>query len=539
MKMWNAAEEAKYKVQGIMLNLDNTAHGFTEMTSEQDAQDWAAQFKGTHITDVVMNIAEGQCVFPCKNFGWYGAKYLQKIENGHPVDYSYMQKQYEYYTKHGYDYLKWLSKALPEAGINMWLSIRMNDAHDRGVKKPTSSIYSDYFHENPQNRRILYPSKVDGYYAWCQNYGMEDVRKLYLGLMDEALDRYDVYGFQLEWQREIRLWHIGGEYRGTEILNQFMRDAKVIVTKYEKKYGHKIKFSVQVAPDIQTNYEFGLDVMKWVSEGLIDMVVPKGRWATTHNEMPVALWKTLLAPYDVELVPDIDHRVKCCGEKGSGTLHDIETYAGTAALYLSQGADKIQVYNLLVPMGHRFKDEDKVAEYDPNEYIPEWDEKREGSVRGWWMVFTAIGSYDKLMTMNRKVIPTYNDVNPIWGIKGCRDVQLPKTLKTGDSVHVLRIGMGDIPEGAKVTLKIASDVVDESNPPIVYVNSQPAKFVGVGGGAKAYHTEYQMYCYELPAEIYGDMFAVAEIQGPATKGNEDEKVTMKIDYAEIYIEPAK
>ncbi len=539
MKMWNAAEEAKYKVQGIMLNLDNTLHGFTAMTCEQDAHDWAAQFKGTHITDVVMNIAEGQCVFPCKNFGWYGEKYLQKVENGQPVDYSRLQAQYEYYTKYGYDYLKWLSKALPEAGINMWLSIRMNDAHDRGAGKETSTLFSNYYHENPQNRRVLYHSRVDGYYDKCQNYAKEAVRKLYLGLMDEALDRYDVYGFQLEWQREIKLWHIGGEYRGTEILNQFMRDAKAIITKYEAKYGHKIKFSVQVAPDVMTNYEFGLDVVRWAAEGLIDMVVPKGRWATTCNEMPVAHWKSLLAPFNVELAPDIDHRIKCYGEKGGRTLHDIETYAGTAALYLSQGADKIQIYNLLVPMAHRFHDEDKIAEYDPDIYMSELFEGREKTDRGWWIAFTTMGSYEKLMTMNRKVIPTYNDVNPIWGLSRCRDVQLPKTLSTDNVAHILRIGMGDIPNGAKVTLKIAADVINADNPPIVYVNSQPCNFIGIGGGAKAYHTRYQMYCYEVPAEVHGDMFAVAEIQTPESMDVPGARVIMKIDYAEIYIEPTK
>ncbi len=540
MKMWNAAEEAKYKVQGIMLNLDNTAHKPFGMKSIDAARAWAAQFKGTHVTDIVMNIAEGQCVFPCKEFGWYGAKYLQTVENGHPVDYKGMKPWYDHFMD-GYDYLEYLSKALPEAGINMWLSIRMGDQHDRGDGRETSTLFSDYYHNNPQNRRVQYPSKsiMDKRYFKCQDYEKEAVRKLYLGLMDEALDRYDVYGFQLEWQREIKIWQIGGEYRGTEILTQFHRDAKAIITKYEKKYGHKIKFSVQVAPDDKLNYDLGLDVITWAREGLIDMVVPKGRHNTTCNEIPVRHWKNLLAPYNVEVVPDIEHRVKCVWDDYFNTVHDIETYAGTAALYLSQGADRIQTYNLLVPMDHIFKEEDKTAEYDPDLYIPEWDEEGKGSVRSWWEVFTAIGSYDKLMTMKRKVIPTLTDTFPNWGSRRPRDEQLPMPLDWDNTGRLIRIGMGDIPEGSKVTLRIASNVIDADNPPVVYVNSHPAKYVGVGGKVRECYTRNQMYCYELPKEVFGDMYAVCEMQAPFVKGSEKEYVSMVIDYAEIVIEPAK
>ncbi len=538
MKMWNAAEEAKYKVNGIMLNLDNTIHGYPAMTCQQDANDWANQFKGTHITDVVMNFSESQCIFPDEEFGWYGAKYLQKMENGHPVDYSHLKDWYEHFMVHGRDYLKYLSKALPEAGINMWLSMRMNDAHDR-TSKETSMLFSDFYHKNPHLRRVQYPSQIEGYFSKCLDFGKEEIRKHYLGLMDRALDRYDVYGFQFEWQREIRLWHIGGEYNGTEILNQFHRDAKAIITKYEKKYGHKIKFSVQVAPDLYTNYEFGLDVMRWVSEGLVDMVVPKGRFSTTHNEMPVAHWKSLLEPYGVELAPDIDANIHCGVSNAPRVNHDFETYAGTAALYLSQGADKIQTYNILPLMDHRFQDDDKVGEYTLDVYQPKESTYPRMGSRRYWMLFTSLGSYDKLMTMNRKVLPTYNDVAPNWGMKGIRDVQLPRELSTDTSACLLHIGMGDVAEGSKVTLKVGASVIDADNPPVVYVNSQPTKFIGVEAAKEYYYTANGMYCYELPKEVYGDMFAVAEIQAPNVKGSEEEKVEMTVDYAEIYIEAAK
>ncbi len=526
MKMWNQEEESKYKIQGIMLNLDNTSHGVRAETTEEKIREWVDQFKGTHITDIVMNFAESACMYPSKVFlGWYGDKYTQTVENGHPVDYSgswLCRGLYEHYKVCGLDYLKMLSKALPEAGINMWLSIRMNDAHSRD--KETSILFTDFYHEHPEYRRVLYPSKTGAYYGNLLNYEMPEVRRRYLDLIDESLDRYDVYGFQLEFQRNCFLFSIGGQYDGVEIMNQFMRDAKAIITKYEKKYGHKIKLSVQVCPEISANYEYGLDIMTWANEGLIDMIVPKSRYVT-NNELPVRHWKSMFEKYGIEIVPDIEHRIKTSYQKSYDNLHDIETYAGTAAIYFSQGADKIQLYNILPSLNHIFKDEDKIAEYDTTIPIPE---SSGGSERGWWLIFTTIGSYDKLMTVKRKALQTYNDSAIPWSNSAAA---FPATLESKND-FLFRIALGDIPKGAKVTLRLASNVILEDTPPVIYVNSKLCKYIGIADSENKIRTENRLYCYDVPTDAYGKMYAVTEIQVP-------ENVKMTFDYADVCIEPQK
>ncbi len=193
-------------------------------------------------------------------------------------------------------------------------------------------------------------------------------------------------------------------------------------------------------------------------------------------------------------------------------MHDIETYAGTAGVYFSQGADKIQIYNLLVPM------------------------RNSTSERGWWLVFTSIGSYEKLMTMNRKVLVTFKDEVPLW----CRrDESLPRTIQTNDSVFVLRIGMGDIPNGGTATLKFSSDVIDADNPPTVFVNPEECRFIGVEDSTNLVRTKNQLYCFEITEKVHGNMYAVAEIQSPNIKGSDETKVEMTIDYAEVYITPGE
>ncbi len=527
MKPWDLATESQYEIDGLMLNLDNTAHGVYQIRTEEEIIAWANQFKGTHITDIVMNIAESQCVYPTEVFfGWYGDMWKEHNQGGQIVAYPDAKVMwYDHYKTYNLDYLKTLSKALPEAGINMWMSIRMNDSHSRGAE--TSMLFTDYYFEHPEYRRVCYDtklSKTSSFYIW--NYAMPDVRHKYLALLNESLDRYDVYGYQFEWQRDIWLWAIGGEYAGLEILNDFMREADAIISIYEEKYGHEIKFGVHVAPDLQTNYDFGLDVMTWASEGIIDLVVPKGRWTTQCNETPVALWKSMLEPFGVEVAPDIENGID---NKHDANYHfdpTIETYAGTAALFFSQGADKIHLYNILVPMGHVFAEKDKKAEYDPSIPIPETPFAEKKGVIGWWLVFTTCGSYEKLMTLNRRVWPTFITERVLW--KRIEDtLQMPVNVAVNRH-SAFRIGMGDIPEGGKVYLKIASNVVAEDNVPIVYVNSELCKFVGIEESPSLDFTVNNVWCFELPESVYGDMWATAEVAATKRPG-------FTIDHAEIYI----
>ncbi len=520
-----------YKVEGLMLNLDNTAHGVGSAVSEQVVVDWANQFKGTHVTDIVMNIAESKCVYPSEvYFGWYGDGKTTKDASGNvtTANRSNSNGYVSHFITRKLDYLRTLSKVLPEMGINMWMSIRMNDAHDRTLEE--SGLFTEYFFNHPEYRRVRYKSYVNTYYAKIWDYTFPEIRQIYLALLNESLDRYDVYGYQFEWQREMWNFYPGGEYAGLEILNQFYRDADAIIKVYEGKYGHEIKFSATVAPDLQTNYDFGLDVLTWASEDILDMVVPMGRWSTSCNETPVSLWKSMMEPYGVEVAPCIEHGMVTSPLKKSHDSPDIEMYTGVSALYLSQGADKIQIHNILIPFSHIFKEKDKVAAYDPSFEIVEISSSAHDTQPMWWVLLTSCGSYEKLMTLNRKVIPTYNDVAQTWN-SAAATAQLPISLGVGRA-GTIRIGMGDIPEGARVSVNFSASMAKEDGIPEVAVNGQPCTFTEIRESTDPDRTEHKLFSFEVPESVYDDMIAVIEITPTKRPG-------FSVDYAEIYIEPAK
>ncbi len=523
-EMWDGEED--YKIDGLMLNIDASSHRIGVITDDEYVYDWVNQFRGTHITDIVMNIAATKSAYPSDvYFGWMGdgrTEYTDgEIVTMPPTSNDWNQ----HYTDRGLDYLKSLSKALPEIGINLWLSVRMNDAHERNVE--SSSLFTEYFLGHPEYYRVQYPTMLNTYYAKVWDFSYPEIRNIMLAYLNESLDRYDVYGYQFEWQREIWNFHPGGEYAGIEIMNQFYRDADEIISIYEEKYGHKIKFAAAVAPDLQTNYDFGLDVMTWVSEGIVDVVVPMGRWATAHNELPVAMWKSILEPYGVELAPCMEHGLKSHPSQTSHLMPTLEMYNGTCALYFSQGADKVQLYNLLLPFSHKFKEGHKIAIYDSDIIIPETPSGG-NSEAGWWVIFTSCGSYEKLMTLKRKVVPTYNDVAQSW--KSVNDTaQLTQIINHGTGV--IRVGMGDIPDGSRVTLSIGANPVSADNIPIVYVNSEKCRFIEVDESPDYTRTTNDVWVFEVPEATHDDMFAVVEITPSIRPG-------FTIDYAEIYIEPA-
>ncbi len=510
---FNEEFESRYEVQGVIVNQDADAFvSSAGSASEQTLREFALGYADSHVTDFMICLNNMNATYPSEVWTDLAEKYLQTEENGYAVDYTNDPKAkgaYAHFIVNGLDYIKTWCETFPEVGINPWISIRMNDLH-REV--PTSVLVSEFWHKNPQFFRVRRSNTaVSSYFRPAFDYTHKEVREYFLSFINEALGRYDSYGIELDWQREICLWYPGGEYSGLEILNDFMREVERLVGVYEEVRGHEIKICVRVASDIVTNYEHGLDVLTWASEGIVDMIIPTGRYSTTDNDIPVALWTSLMHPYGVAVAPCIEINQL----SGTNVIinHTLETYNGIAASFLSQGADKIALYNQYIGgIGAKIETKHKVSTDD---------ETVAGTWRHWNIVST-IGSYDKLMTKNRRVILTYNDTYQFWRKS---PAQLPVSVAGGEVV-TLRIPFGDVPVGAKVTLKFAASAPNDTLVPKVYVNSVRAKYVGVepcDGG----YTENSIVCYSVPASAVNDGYVVAEIIPT---------YDVTIDYAEVRVD---
>ena len=412
--------------------------------------------------------------------------------------------------------LKFMMDELPKVGINPWILFRMNDAHNIAYK-PTMFHYSDFFYENPQFRRVLHGSTTNSYYNGLLDYSHEEVRNYILAIINEALSFYDCHGVELDFQREIWLWHTGGEYVGLTQLTEFMRELDRIIKIYEVKYGHDIKVCIRCASDIQTNYDFGYDVITWAAEGLIDVVNPTARYITTDFDVPVKSWASIMHPFGVEVAPGLETII--LGDLGGQTPRsDLLTASAAAANWYEQVADKIYLYNHFLRCGTAgFSTSDR---RDIDMSVTSFS-----STKGKWNAMITLGSYEKALMVDRRMILTFNDTKQIWANS---NMQLPARAYPNGESALIHMPIGIVPEGANAIFNIAVNSFNEKDPPNVIINGEVAEYVGVYSKGNEYVKE-PILSYKIPESAYDDVYITAEMTSSCNK-------FLTIPYVEIFID---
>ncbi len=488
-------------MKGICINQDShdviTWAGKTRPSAEA-IKNFPKAYEGTQVTDFFINLMDTCAVFPSKTRTSFLDKYYQKEENGVAVDYTQntcAAGMHYIYEELGIDYVAEHIKGFREIGINPWLTYRMNDYHDRNM--PASMLFSDFYHEHPEirNGRDL-PRRLWSWNEHAYDFKFEIVRKHNLDLINESLELYDPYGIELDFQREMCVVAYYETDEGLEIMNGFMREVDAIVKKAEERWGHKIKCAVRVMPDYHFNFEYGLDVMKWVQEGIVDTVVISGRFQSTDTDMPIKMWKTMLEPFGAELFASIEWNI-CAHEDAAMLPPNIETFTACAANAFSQGADKFYIYNYYVGFNVEF---DRNGEYD---FDPAKSVK---SREQYWTVINHLGNYDDILKLNRRHVVTLKDRIPYWhrntyihAPENRAINQLPLTFcKTG----VFRLYTGDIPTDAKVTFRFSVDDAEKAlaNIPDVWMNSIQCEYIGSEKDER--FTPHTLLCYRVPASAF-------------------------------------
>lgn len=229
-----------------------------------------------------------------------------------------------------------------QRGYEAWISIRMNDAHDRDYEE---CMMDEYAYRAKWRDHAI--GEQYGYYWKCLNYAHDEVRERMLGYIGEQLARYDMDGLELDFMREIYCFDYLNQPECHLIMTQFMRDVRALVRRAEQTRGHAITLSARLPCDLQHCLIWGFDVAAWVGENLIDHVTPTPRWSSADSDMPIAEWVSrfpgLRVSAGVETLLRFEdlHR----SEDDSTPHLDADTVNGLTAFYLSQGAEGINLYN--------------------------------------------------------------------------------------------------------------------------------------------------------------------------------------------------
>ncbi len=300
---------------------------------------FVALYTGKGVSDILLNCFCQNSITPTRVWTARSAAYLRKQEDGIPVDYrdnEMLRVPYQLESL-GFDPFAYCFAKFQAAGLRSWLSIRMNDCHFGG--EPTSWIRSNFYYEAKQKGWLIGPKEYGDYFGHCFDYAVPQVRQKMLDYIAEQLDRYDVYGLELDFSREICCFDFRHNPDCCDIMTDFCRQVKDILKTSEKKYSHPLKLLLRTARDLSTAKAYGFDVLRLARERLVDIVSPAPRFITSDSGMPVEEWVAALSPYGVKVYPALE----------SMNLDFMtatpETVRGLAVQYFDQGGDKIYLYN--------------------------------------------------------------------------------------------------------------------------------------------------------------------------------------------------
>ncbi len=518
---------------GILFNEDfmhfiESRHRLGISPDREEIQKFLLQYKGSQVTDFIFNLNASLSYTPSKILQTCFDKYLQKEENGVPVDYtdSYLETAYRIQIVQGIDlYGEWI-RLCREIGIRPWLSFRLNDCHDN--LQPAGLRSSDYFHEAQRKglARVRHRPPED-YYDRCLDFKKGEVQERLLAYIEEQVNRYDADGVELDWMREMFCFVPGEEEQGREILNEFTRQVRRILDAAEKKWGHEMKIMARLPRDPVQAYQDGFDYYTWVREHLVDVLVVTPRWASCDNQMPLEVWRKILDNLNAAAgnSPETEVRLaggmeilSCGSGEGAALCTHLEGARANAAQFWGLGADHVYLFNYAdLPGG--FREED---------YTGGRPSCAGGNYRE---LLSSIGSPETCLGVRRDHMLTYQDVGLPWQTL---DRPLPSELeleaRPGEYSRrkFFRLPTGKIPEGSRVTLLLGISGGTEDNLE-AYVNSCPCGYEGRGQIAQPY-TSSPVYAFSVSRPEGG--YPLAQIIELGAKG-----CSVTVDYLEIRVEP--
>ena len=249
-----------------------------------------------------------------------------------------------------------------ELGMHVYASIRMNDNHFFGAQledlpKMDSSRLTRMRIEHPE---WLLGDQTMEWFALSWNFEVPEVRAHKYALIEEACQRYDWDGVELDWQRHS--FHLPDDhgYRLKYVLTDLQRAVRRMTNELAEKRGRPFYLAARVAPTLEACRRLGFDVPTWIEEDLVDILIPAGM-SDTDPSIDVRAFVELCRGTDVAVYPGLDtlrlpafSGGKSTADRDSGDLSagvedaytkDQMVNRGIASRFHKDGADGIYIFN--------------------------------------------------------------------------------------------------------------------------------------------------------------------------------------------------
>ena len=233
--------------------------------------------------------------------------------------------------------------------IEIFWSMRMNDIHDAWgawyspfLFPPLKKAHPEWLMGTAENR------PKNG--AWTAvDYAVPEIRELAFKFFEEVCQNYDVDGVQLDFFRHLNyfLKPAMGEAAGQrelDMMTDLLRRIRTMADETALKKGHPILISVRVPDSVELCKILGFDLVRWMEEDLIDLLVVSGYFRLNPWETSVALGHK----YGVPVYPCLSE-TRIRDKEASGIRSSLECYRARAMNVWHAGADGVYLFNFFNP----------------------------------------------------------------------------------------------------------------------------------------------------------------------------------------------
>jgi len=238
------------------------------------------------------------------------------------------------------------------AGMEIFASLRMNDVHDAAEPE----LIYPLKRERPDlllGQRDRYPrgsGPKDSVMRRCWaglDYAKSEVREHKFQFIDALCRQYDFDGLELDFFRHPMFFKYGEIEQNIDTMTDFVRRIRQDLDNIARTRGRPYLLAVHVPITPELSLRIGLDVQRWLADGLIDLLVAGGGYCA--GEAPYEQFIELGHRYKVPVYPCINTHAPSLYTKQPGQLFVptiVERMRAMARNFWAMGGDGVYLFNM-------------------------------------------------------------------------------------------------------------------------------------------------------------------------------------------------
>ena len=321
----------------------------------------------------------------------------------------------------GTDCLKIMVDFCHKNDLEIFWTMRMDDTHDA-----TNPLGLPQLKKDHPDWLIGSKAKPPKYGRWSAvDYGQKEIRDLAFRYCEEVCKNYDVDGIELDFFRTPVLFkkQARGEPLGQEerdMMTDMVRRIRKMTERVGLGRGRPILVSVRVPDSVECAAAIGIDIVRWMKEDLIDILVVSGLYRLNPWETSVELGHQ----FGVPVYPCLSES-RLRDKQALAVRKSPECYRARAMNVWNSGADGVYMFNLSDSRSPLYREigDTKTLEFTDKVYTTVARDTG-------WLEYSLAGG---LKFMNRQIVSPRHPVKLTAGKTSTIELRVGQDLQAGQT----------------------------------------------------------------------------------------------------------